>query len=67
MGTSKLPGKQLLGGNLVKDLHPIHGGVVILFVSPCKGNRNKLRLGGGWATGLKYRLNVRFTMTVSGT
>ena len=67
MGTGKLPGKQLLGGNPAMDLHPIHGGVVNLFVSSCKGNRNKLRLGGGWATGLKYRLNLRFTMTVSGT
>ena len=47
MGTGKLPGKQLLGGNPAMDLHPIHGGVVILFVSSCKGNRNKLRLGVG--------------------
>ena len=47
MGTGKLPGKQLLGGNPAMDLHPIHGGVVILFVFSCKGNRNKLRLGVG--------------------
>ena len=34
------------GGNPAMDLHPIQGGVEILLVASCYGNRDKIRLGG---------------------
>ena len=39
MGTGKLTA----GGNPAIDLHPIQGGVEILLVPSCYGNREKLR------------------------
>ena len=37
---------QMLKGNLAMDQHPIQGGSSVLFVASCRGNREKLRLGG---------------------
>ena len=34
------------GGDLAMDEHPIKGGLVILLVVSCKGNRDKLLLVG---------------------
>ena len=34
------------GGNPAMDWHPIHGGVEILLVASCHGNRDKLRPDG---------------------
>ena len=47
MGISK-PGQMLegRGGNLAMGLCLIQGGVVILLVSSCLGNRDELWLGG---------------------
>ena len=42
MGTGKLTA----GGNPVMDYHPIQGGVEILLVTSCYGNRDKLRPDG---------------------
>jgi len=42
MGTGKLNA----GGNPAMDWHPIQGGVEILLVTSCYGNRGKLRPGG---------------------
>ena len=36
----------MLGGNPAMDQHPIQGGVEILSVASCYGNRDKLRLDG---------------------
>ena len=36
----------MLGGNPAMDKHPIQGGVEILLVAPCYGNRDKHRPGG---------------------
>ena len=36
----------MLGGNLAMDKHPIQGGVEILPVTSCLGNRDKLRADG---------------------
>ena len=48
MGTSELSGKprDMLGGNLGMDRHPIQGGVVILLVASSHGNQDKYRLDG---------------------
>ena len=48
MGTSELSGKprDMLGGNLGMDWHPIQGGVVILLVASSHGNQDKYRLDG---------------------
>ena len=43
MGTGELNAG---GGNPAMDWHPIQGGVEILLVASCYGNRDKLRLGG---------------------
>ena len=44
----KLSGKpdKMLKGNLAMDQQPIQGGSSVLFVASCRGNREKLRLGG---------------------
>ena len=42
MGT----GEVNTGGNPAMDWHPIQGGVEILLVASCYGNRDKLRPGG---------------------
>ena len=42
MGTSKFTA----GGNPAVDKHPIQGGVGILLVALCYGNRDKLQLDG---------------------
>ena len=42
MGT----GKFNAGGNPAMDWHPIQGGVEILLVASCHGNRDKLRPDG---------------------
>ena len=42
MGTSEFTA----GGNPAMDLHPIQGGVEILSVASCYGNRDKLRPDG---------------------
>ena len=42
MGTGELNA----GGNPAMDEHPIQGGVEILLVASCYGNRDKLRPGG---------------------
>ena len=43
------------GGNPAMDKHPIQGGVEILRVASCYGNRDKLR-PDAWATRRVYRL-----------
>ena len=40
------PGNEVAGGNPAMDQHPIQGGVEILLVASCYGNRDKLRPGG---------------------
>ena len=42
MGTSEFTA----GGNPAMDKHPIQGGVAILLVASCYGNRDKLRPDG---------------------
>ena len=39
-----VPANLMLGGNPAMDQHPIQGGVEILLVASCYGNRDKLRL-----------------------
>ena len=48
MSTHELSSRpdEMLGGNLAMDQHSIHWGVVILLVSSCFGNWDKLQLGG---------------------
>ena len=41
-----VPANLMLGGNPAMDYHPIQGGVEILLVASCYGDRNKLRPGG---------------------
>ena len=41
-----VPANLMLGGNPAMDQHPIQGGVEILSVASCYGNRDKLRLDG---------------------
>ena len=42
MGT----GEFTAGGNSAMDYHPIQGGVEILLIASCYGNRDKLRPDG---------------------
>ena len=48
MSTHELSSRpdEMQGGNLAMDWHSIHWGVVILLVSSCFGNWDKLQLGG---------------------
>ena len=41
-----VPANLMLGGNPAMDWHPIQGGVEILSVASCYGNRDKLRRDG---------------------
>ena len=41
-----VPANLMLGGNPAMDQHPIQGGVEILSVASCYGNRDKLRPDG---------------------
>ena len=41
-----VPASLMLGENPAVDKHPIQGGVEILLVASCYGNRDKLRPGG---------------------
>ena len=41
-----VPANLILGGNPAMDYHPIQGGVEILSVASCYGNRDKLRPDG---------------------
>ena len=40
-----VPTSLMLGGNPAMDQHPIQGGVEILLVASCYGNRDKLLVG----------------------
>ena len=57
MGTGELNA----GGNPAMDYHPIQGGVEILSVASCYGNRDKLRPDGP----LGSNADLTFTFTVS--
>ena len=53
-------GKFTAGGNPVIEKHPIPGGVEILLVASCYGNRDTFRADGrlGWYTDLNISYNV---------
>ena len=56
-----VPANLILGGNPVMDYHPIQGGVKILLVAPCYGNRGKLRPGGPHWLACRLYLYLYFT------
>ena len=49
-----VPANLMLGGNLAMDQHPIQGGVEILSVASCYGNRDKLRPDGPLGTNADF-------------
>ena len=54
MGT----GEFIAGGNPSMDLHPIQGGVAILLVASCYGNRDKLRPDGPLGSYADFKKHV---------
>ena len=67
MGTWKLSGKpdEMVGDNFVMDWHLIQGGVVILLVTSCYGNWDKLQLDGllGLGTDLQTIASINTQIT----
>ena len=59
MGTSEFNA----GGNPAMDQHPIQGGVGILSVASCYGNRDELRPGGPLGSNADFTLFLVIIIT----